>query len=356
VILLNPGPVNVSAKVRAAIAGPDLCHREAEYFDLQDAIRARLLEVFGAPPDRYTSVLLTGSGTAMVEAIVSSGVSPHGRLLIVQNGVYGERIARIAQAHGIEHDSVAADWTERPATDRVAAQLASREYEAVAVVHHETTTGLLNDLRSIAALCDTAGARLLVDAVSALGGEPFDFSAIGPAAVACTANKCIQGLPGLSFAILNRGFAASIADYPERTLYLYLPRHLAEQDRRSTPFTPAIQVGYAFLTALDELRDETVAARISRYRKASAIVRDGLEARGFELLLPAELRSNTLTAVRLPPGADYQALHDRLKREGFVIYAGQGRMAASIFRVATMGDVTGADYLRFLDVLGRAGG
>src|SRR5689334_22635895 len=97
-ILLNPGPVNVTPRVRAALAGPDVCHREPEYFDLQDSIRTKLLSVFGAS-DAFTSVLISGSGTAMVEAMISSGVSKDGRLLVIQNGVYGERIGRIAELH-----------------------------------------------------------------------------------------------------------------------------------------------------------------------------------------------------------------------------------------------------------------
>src|SRR3989442_1726800 len=171
-ILLNPGPVNVSARVREALNGPDLCHREPEYFDLQDAIRARLLQVFDAPAADYSSVLLTGSGTAMVEAVVSSGVSATGRLLVVQNGVYGERIAAIARLHAIAHDVVEGGWTERPQLDTIASRLQDGRYEALAIVHHETTTGLLNDLPAVVALCRRAGVRVLVDAVSALAGEP----------------------------------------------------------------------------------------------------------------------------------------------------------------------------------------
>src|SRR5205823_3175203 len=145
-ILLNPGPVNVTARVREALSGPDLCHREVEYFDLQDAIRTRLLQVFDAPADQFTSVVLTGSGTAMI----SSGVSASGRLLVVQNGVYGERIARMASLHGIAYDVLDTEWTERPSLDEIRKRLHEGRYEALAVVYHETTTGLLNDLPAIA--------------------------------------------------------------------------------------------------------------------------------------------------------------------------------------------------------------
>jgi 2-aminoethylphosphonate-pyruvate transaminase len=350
-ILLNPGPVNVSDRVRAALDGPDLCHREPEFFDLQDAIRARLLDAFDVAAD-YTSVLLTGSGTAMVEAMIASALPEAGRLLVVQNGVYGERIARIAGIHGIDHEVIACPPTERPDVDAIDRRLGAARFDALAVVHHETTTGLLNDLAPLAGICRRRSVRLLVDAVSALGGEPFDFAAWTPDVVACTANKCVQGLPGVAFALVRRDFIPVMQSGPERTLYLHLPRHFAEQERRSTPFTPAIQVAAALRAALEELCEETVAARVARYAHASAIVRRGMTGLGLELLLPAPLRSGTLTSVRLPAGHSYEFLHDALKRSGFVIYAGQGPLASSIFRVATMGDVADSDYRRFVATLG----
>jgi 2-aminoethylphosphonate-pyruvate transaminase len=140
--------------------------------------------------------------------------------------------------------------------------------------------------------------------------------------------------------------------FPERSVYLHLPRHHEEQERHSTPFTPAVQVGYALREALDELGEETVAGRIARYARAAALVRRGLESFGLTLLLPPGLRSNTLTAIGLPPSTTYRELHDELRREGFVIYAGQGALAATLFRVATMGDVSEEDYRRFLGALG----
>jgi len=353
-ILLNPGPVNVSARVRAALNGPDRCHRESEYFDLQDAIRSRLTGVFGTSPDAYTPVLLTGSGTAMVEAMIASCVPEGGRLLVVRNGVYGDRMARIAAVHRIATDAVASVWIARPPRESLERALRAERYDAVAVVHQETTTGLLNDMETVSELVHAAGARLLVDAVSALGGEPFDFARWRPDAVACTANKCVQGLPGLSFALVRRGFMEEMQSYPERTLYLHLPRHHASQEQRSTAFTPAIQVADALKAALDELFEETVAGRIDRYARAATIVRDGLEASGFALLLPQALRSNTLTTAMLPAGFGYESLHDALKREGFVIYAGQGQLSHATFRVANMGQVAEDEFHRFVRAIGAA--
>ena len=155
-------------------------------------------------------------------------------------------------------------------------------------------------------------------------------------------------LPGFTS---NRAFMEQMGLFPERSLYLHLPRHHDEQQRRSTPFTPAVQIAYALAAALEELAGETVDGRRSRFARASAIVRDGLDSAGLTLLLPPRLRSTTMTSVTLPREMRYQTLHDALRREGFVIYAGQGPLAASVFRVATMGDVSEGDYRRFVQAL-----
>ena len=336
-ILMNPGPVNVSERVRQALLGPDLCHREDEYYDLQDEIRSLLLEVFGLSSHDWASVLITGSGTAALEMAISSSVSPGGRMLVVDNGVYGDRIARIAEAHQIVHERVVSDWTSAAPLDRVEAALAAGQYEVVAAVHHETTTGLINPIAPLADLAHSHSAALVVDSISGLAGEAFGFEAD---LVVGTANKCVQGLPGVSFALGRRAFFERIAGYPPHSLYLHLPNQLAHQERRSTPFTPAVQVSYALREALLELREESVVGRIARYQRAAGILRGGFDRLGLRYLLPPDLRSNTITSLELPPGVTYQPLHDTLKSRGYVIYAGQGTLATQAFRVANMGWIT----------------
>jgi 2-aminoethylphosphonate-pyruvate transaminase len=236
--------------------GADLCHRESEYYDLQDDIRSALLSVFGLSPAEHAAVLLTGSGTAALEAAVSSSISAAGRMLIVDNGVYGDRIASIASAHGISHDRLTTGWTEPPALDRVAEALASGRYEVLAAVHHETTTGLINPIAELVRLARRHGVATVVDSISGLAGEEIDLGEDGPDLVVGTANKCLQALPGISFVLARRAMLSKMATYPPRSLYLHLPNYHGHQERRSTPFTPAIQIGYAlrdFLVALGQL-------------------------------------------------------------------------------------------------------
>ncbi|HVW70757.1 MAG TPA: 2-aminoethylphosphonate aminotransferase [Steroidobacteraceae bacterium] len=346
-LLLNPGPVTLSERVRRSLLQPDLCHRESEFFDLQDDLRAHLLGVYGLDPAVWTAVLMTGSGTAAVESMVASLVPEGGRLLVVENGVYGDRIAQMCAQYRIPHERVVGSWMEAPSPASIAAKLDSGTgpFTHLAVVHHETTTGRLNELKPLAELCRTRNLQLLVDGVSSFGAESLDFA--GPlAAVAATANKCLHGVPGVSFVIASR---ASVARAASRTYYLDLGRLARLQDQRNTPFTPAVHACYGLLEALREFDEEGGwTARHARYSALAEQVRAGLAALGIETVLPPAESSVVLRSYRLPAGLTYDRLHDELKAGGFVIYAGQGDLSKTLFRISTMGQLTRTDIDRLL--------
>ena len=349
-ILLNPGPVNVSPRVQQALLRGDLCHREEEFSALLVAVRAKLLQAFA--PRGYTPVVLSGSGTLAVEAMVSSALPEGRKLLVINNGVYGERILHMAEAHRIPAVELRYGWTERPDLAQIEDTLRNDlAIAAVALVHHETTTGLLNPVTEVGALTRRAGRLFLLDAVSALGGEDLDLARDGVDLCACTANKCVQGLPGVAFVLVRTEAMAAMQQVPRRSLYLHLPLHWEAQERRSIPFTPSVQAWYALDAALDELLEETVAGRVRRYRAASQLLREGFARLRLKALLPALYQANSLTALLLPDGITYDRLHDDLKARGFVIYEGQGKLQSSIFRVANMGHLTLNDFRQFLQAL-----
>lgn len=349
-ILLNPGPVNVSPRVQQALLRGDLCHREEEFSDLLVAIRTKLLQAFA--PSGYTAVPVTGSGTLAVEAMVSSALPEGKKLLVINNGVYGERMLRMAEAHRIPAVELRYDWTERPALGQIESTLrADPAIDAVALVHHETTTGLLNLVTEVGAITHRTGRLLLLDAVSSLAAEDLDLIRDGVDLCACTANKCVQGLPGVSFVLVRTDAMAAMQHYPRRSLYLHLPLHWEAQEKRSIPFTPSVQTWYALDAALDELLEETVTERVKRHYTAAQLLRDGFARLGLKALLPAAHQSNTLTSLLLPEGMTYPRIHDGLKERGFVIYEGQGRLQTGIFRVANMGHLTLDDFHRFLAAL-----
>jgi 2-aminoethylphosphonate-pyruvate transaminase len=354
-LLLNPGPVTLTGRVRQSLLQPDLCHRESEFFALQDEARQRLLATYDLDPSVWTAVLMTGSGTAAVESMTAALVPAGGRLLNLENGVYGDRIAQICSQYGIAHERVIFPWMQALDLDAITARLDAAkpgaQFTHVAAVHHETTTGRLNDLAPLTELCRARGLRLLADAVSSFGAELIDFAQDNLDAVAATANKCLHGVPGASFVIVRR---TALTQAASRTYYLDLGRLARLQDQRNTPFTPAVHAYYALVEALREFADE--GGRPARYRRYAALaeqVRAGLATLGIEPVIAPEQSSVVLRSYKLPAGMSYTKLHDALKAEGFVIYAGQGDLAQTLFRISTMGHVTSVDLDRLLKCFAR---
>ncbi len=355
--LLNPGPVSLSERVRRSMLGPDLCHRESEFFDLQDEVRERLLAVYGLDRAQWCAVLITASGTGAVESMVATLVPQGGRVLVAENGVYGERIAQICARYRIPFERLAGDWLRALDLAAIARLIGNTPRDGgapfthLAVVHHETTTGRLNDLRALGELCRQHGLKLLVDAVSSFGAEPLDFADESLAAVAATANKCLHGVPGVAFVIASR---RTLEGAVSRTYYLDLARCAAAQERRNTPFTPAVQAHYALLEALREHAEQGGwPARRRRYAALAEQVRAGFARLGIAATLPPEESSVVLRSYRLPADTSYARLHDGLKAQGFVIYAGQGNLSDRLFRISTMGDLSAADIERLLECCGE---
>jgi 2-aminoethylphosphonate-pyruvate transaminase len=353
-VLLNPGPTVVSDRIHRAMGGPDLCHREPEYSEIAERIEQYLLEAVEAPTG-WRAVLLAGSGTSAMEAMVAASVRPDRRLLVVRNGTYGDRLALMAERHGIDHQDIEAEhW--RPVDPRaVAAALDADELiDAVALVHHETTTGLLNPVAAVADVAHQRGRLVAVDAISALGAEEPVLGAGGIGFVAGTSNKCLQGLPGIAFVLLSPGAQVRAREARPKSLYLDLANYLAAAERGAPPFTPAIPAAYGLQAALEELMDEGPLERRQRYRDRMAHLDEAMDRLGLVPVVDVPDRSATVRAYPLPQGISYPELHDRLKAAGYVIYAGQGSGAAGQFRVCVLGEINPAaldGFIRELEAI-----
>lgn len=351
-ILLNPGPVTLTDGVRRAAVAADLCHREPEFFELQDRVLAGLLAVYDIDPLAWRAVGLGGSGTVAMEAMLASLMPADGRLLVLDNGVYGERLGTIAELHDISCETLKAPWGASVNLQDVDRVLSAGHVTHLAMVHHETTTGRLNPVPAVADLCGRHGVQLMLDGVSSFGAEdiPFDHAALS--ACAATANKCLHGIPGLAFVVCR---ASALAAGAQRALYLDLPTWCAKQSLKSTPFTPPVNAYQALEQALTELHDQGGwRARRARYRELADAVGGHLAKLGVASWLAAGESSCVLRSYRLPEGLTYTTLHDRLKDRGFVIYQGQGGLAESMFRISTMGDITDSDLGRLLAALTEA--
>lgn len=344
--LLNPGPVSMTDRVRHALGSPDMCHREPEFSALMARVRDRIVALYDdAKPAGFFPVLLGGSGTCAVEAMLSL-VSRDEKCLVLANGVYGDRIAAMLRAQNKAFEIVSAPWTSPMDLAAAEKALASGGFGHVLAVHHETTTGRLNDLAALGALCTQYKVPMLVDAVSSFAGEPIDLTKWNIEALAATANKCVHGAPGVSFVLVRESALARPSG--ATSVYLDLHKHAAEQKKGSAPFTLPTHVMAAFDEALAELAESGgVRARHATYRERSHFVRSTLHELGVGLLLDSEgAYGSTLTSFRLPPGKSYDKLHAALKSDGFVIYAGQGQFDGAIFRIAVMGDLSRADLDR----------
>ncbi|GAB5558788.1 MAG: 2-aminoethylphosphonate aminotransferase [Synoicihabitans sp.] len=351
-ILLNPGPVSMTPRVRAALAGEDLCHREPECNAMLRDIRHRLNHVYSDSHDRFESILLTGSGTAAVEAMLATLAPRESRTLVLCNGVYGERMAGMLNRQGKPVETLTHSWTspwDLKAIETLLDQTPTITH--LAAVHHETTTGRLNDLVGLSKMADRRGLKILLDAVSSFAGEEIAWRPGSLEAVAATANKCVHGAPGVSFVLVDKSRLAT-GSSQSPSLYLDLLIHHAAQSAESSAFTPAVHVYRALQVALMEL-EETGGwrQRHARYRHLSLTLREHLVQHGLSPLIPIHDSAATLTSFSLPPAINHRVWHEHLKRHGFVIYGGQGELAEKVFRIANMGAITDADWQRLFDVI-----
>jgi 2-aminoethylphosphonate-pyruvate transaminase len=350
-LLMNPGPVTMSPGVRQAIGSRDICHRDADFSELFSSVRRKLSIVYGAH-EHHEVLVLNASGTGAVETMVSSFVPAAGKLLVVRNGAFGERIAQIARTHHVEVSEVEFGWGELVDLHAVVEALdADPSITTVAMVHHETSVGLLNPVAALGAICRERGKVLLVDAVSSLGGEDIDVERDGIDVCASSANKCLHGVSGVSFlAVSERAWSAIDGD-PPRGYYFDARRYRAYLPQAQTPFTPAVQGLLALDQALTEALELGLDRRRARYRELCAAIRTGLRSLGLSTLTQTGSESHVITLAEVPPGIAYRALYDEMKGRGFVIYECKGALADRYFQVANLGDMGLDDVRSFLSAL-----
>ena len=352
-IILSPGPANISERVRRALTGLDIGHREPEFTDLLQETRSRLLEICGVA-EGYVCAVLGGSGTTGIEATITSLRDVTSGVLILSNGVYGERAAQIAELFGIPHTLIKLDWTRPIPLDQAEELISNSPHDVVYFIHHETTTGVLNPLRQVAEIAKGHDKWVMVDAVSGIAGEDLDLAGWGVDLVIGSANKCIRGVPGAAFVILSDQLRNVLSGRRQIAFSTDLISALDREENGETPFTPPVQTMYALREALRELLEEGVSNRISGYREIAKTLRDGLSGLGLDFLTPREHLSNTMTTVTMPEGASYAGLHATLKEAGYVIYKSQGHLSETTFRLGTIGVLTQDDIRGFLDALKRA--
>ncbi len=356
-LLFTPGPLTTSDTVKAAMLR-DAGSRDAEFLAIVREIRERLLAIGGvAPGGGYECVLMQGSGTFAIESVISSAIPPGGRLLVLVNGAYGRRIAQMARIHSINVETLETPEDCKIAPDAVAERLAaSPGITHVAVIHCETTTGVLNPIEDIGEVVARAGTAYFVDAMSSFGAIPIDLEAARIDFLVSSANKCIEGAPGFAFVIARRTLLEA-SKGRARTLSLDLHAQWAGLERDGQfRFTPPTHVLLAFHQALLELEAEGgVAGRAARYRRNHEILAKGMADLGFESYLPAQDQSYIITTFRYPndPEFRFEQFYSQLSDAGCIIYPGK-LSQEPCFRIGTIGRLEDKDIYRLLEAIRTA--
>ena len=341
--LLTPGPLTTSATVKRAMLR-DWGSRDRDFIALNARVRARLVELAGGAGS-HVAVPLQGSGTFVVEAMLGTLVPKGGKLLVLVNGAYGQRMVRMAGYHGrqVALLETPEDQPNNPeALDRALAQDPTISH--VAAVHCETTSGILNPIERIAGITARHGRRLLIDAMSAFGALPLDASEVTFDGLAASANKCLEGIPGVGFAILRQSaLQAAEGNAPALSLDLY-DQWTSMERNGQWRFTPPTHVLAAFDRALEEHAAGGIAGRGARYRENCRILVEGMRGLGFETLLPDHLQAPIIITFRMPadPRFVFEDFYDRLRVKGYVIYPGKLTVAPS-FRIGCIGRLGAAE-------------
>ena len=343
--LLTPGPLTTTLEVKQAMLH-DYGSRDHHFIDINSRVREVLVDIVHGGVD-FTTVPLQGSGTFVVEAMIGSFVPPTGKLLVLVNGAYGQRIAKIAAYYrrAAEIIEVPEDQPVDPVSvDRALAADAGITH--VAIVHCETTTGILNPVAEVAAIVKKHGRRYLIDSMSAFGALPLDSREVCFDAVVASSNKCLEGVPGMGFCIARKSaLEQTKGNAPALTLDLY-DQWVAMEKSAQWRFTPPVQVIAAFHKALEIFaEDGGVEGRHRRYAGNCDILVSGMRELGFQTLLPDDLQAPIIVTFLTPrdPRFDFQEFYDRLRIRGFVIYPGK-LTVADTFRMGCIGAV-GAEQI-----------
>lgn len=350
-LLFTPGPLGTSKSVKEAMLR-DVGSREPEFIEIVRGVRQSLLALGRVSQEQgFEAVLMQGSGTFALESVLCTMFPPTARLLVVSNGTYGDRIAKIAEILGVESSLLRVDEQEPPDPARLSDALErDPTITHVAAVHCETSSGMLNPIEALGAAVHAAGRSFVVDAMSSFGGVPLSIEDAGIDVLVSSSNKCIEGVPGFAFAVCRRA-ALLAAEGNARSLSLdLLAQWRGLESDGMFRFTPPTHAILAFAQALRELAAEGgIAARAERYSANQRVLREGMGLLGFETYLPESLQSGIITSFREPADANFQfeEFAARLSDRGFAIYPAK-LPGAECFRIGTIGHLFERDIRALL--------
>jgi len=360
VVSMTPAVFHLSDAVNAASAAygvQPIVPRGPRFAPIISDVRGGIVTALGLA-DGYEAVLLTGSGSTAMAAVLGSCLQPQERLLVVRNGAYGDRLLAFAQRLQQPIVDVCHSYGERPDLEHIERLCRQDAVDAITMVHGCTSTCALNPVAEVGAIATRYGKKLLVDAVSSLFVEPTDFAAVGVAAVMGSCNKGLHSHPNLTFALLRRDLIEQMADISPRAPSLELYQTLQRQRNGAHPYTIDPLSLLQTQAALAQLRAQGgVAGRYAIYQQRCRLLRDGYRRLGLAIAAWEGMPLQSIgTALQIPVGASYAQLAEALATQAvrdhtFEIYAAQGKLSGELFRVFHMGDYPLEVYEIFLEAL-----
>lgn len=354
-LLFTPGPLTTSRKVKSALTR-DLGSRDQEFLDLTQNIRDRLLKVAGGTQN-FTTVLLPGSGTYSVESVLTSALPEKSKVLVLANGAYGTRMAKILKQARVPHQLLQYDEDQTPTAQDVSRALANDpSIEMVATVHCETTSGIFNPIEAIGQVVKRAAKLFFVDAMSSFGAYPFDLDSSNIDYLVTSSNKCLEGVPGMGIIFARRAVLAASEGFARSLSLDLFDQWKALETAKEFRFTPTVQVLLGLDQALRELEDEGgVNQRMKRYQENHRTLMVGMAEMGFKTYLKPEECGYIITSFHYKdhPRFDYPQFYSSLRSMGFVIYSGKVT-SSPCFRIGHIGRVFPADVRALLGAMEMA--
>ena len=353
ILLMLPGPTTVDPRVLVAMSKAVVNHRGAKYGEILTETTELMSKVFQTPNKSY---LLTGSGTAAMEAAIANTVAPGEKMLNIVGGKFGERFMKIAKTHGIDAQELAVEWGTAVSPKQIEEILdANEDIKAISVVHNETSTGVAAPIEEIGKVMRNYDALYIVDTVSSLGGDYVDVEKFGIDVCVTGSQKCLAAPPGMAAITLNDDAWKAVDNIKTNTFYLDMKAARKSGDKQppETPYTPSVSLTYAMNEALKITLEEGLENRVARHHKAANASVAAVKALGLELFADEAVSSATVTAVKMPEGVSDADFRGTVRdKYGVELAGGQDHLKGNVFRIGHMGCISYKELVQTFAAIG----
>lgn len=347
--LFIPGPVELSQEVLLAMAQPLVGHRTSDFEEMLVQCWSDLKEIFQTKND---VILITGSGTAAMDAAVASTISEGEEFICIGGGKFGERFKEIVQSYGGVAKEVKVEWGKTFDAAQVEKTVAESDAKAITLTHNETSTGVLHSAEAIGKIAKEYDLLFIMDAITSLGGDYVKTDEWGVDICVAGSQKCLAAPPGLAMLSVSEKAWEVISKNKTKNYYLDLASYKKSLDKKTTPFTPSVTLIYGLHAALKELKREGLENRIKRHRMLAKVAREAIKAVNLELFPSEDVASNTVTAIKIPHGLTDEDIRGGLKKDfGILLAGGQEHLKGKIFRIGHMGNVGYLDLVEVISAL-----